>query len=206
MTTTLTTCTEEELKREAEELVRIAVRQRVAINQIRSLFSQARTKGLVEFEMHLKYQMGRKDKTTGGPIVSRMFGDRILSVISRCQKQGLTTILRWTAMLYEYEKMTSSSGTSSSFSSESYEKKALSGEVEKKIDQVIRQKTIIWGFGGTSIEHEPNGKITIRVVLSKFYGDPKTLSDELKALLRSEIREIGNSNTFFRVWIDKGVR
>jgi len=102
--------------------------------------------------------------------------------------------------------MTSSSSTGTSFSSGSYEQKALSAEVEKRIEQVVSQKTSALGFRGTSIEQASSGQITIRVALSKFYGNPKALSDELSAVLRSEIKEIGNSYTFFRVWIDKEVR
>ncbi len=208
ITTTTTPCTEEELKKEAEELARIAVRgNRVAINQIRSLFSLARTKGLVEFEIHLKYQMGRTDNNTGRPIVSKVFGDRLLSAISRCQKQGLITVLKWTVMLYDYEKKFPSSSASTSFRSKIFEqKKVPSAEVENKIEQVIRQKTSALGFGGTRMEQDSEGTITIRVALSKFHGDRKVLSDELKTALRSEIRELGNSYTFFRVWIDREVR
>jgi|SRR5919106_15917 hypothetical protein len=194
------TCTEEELKKEAEELANIAIREKVAWSQIRSLFQIARTKGLVEFEVRLKYQMGRRDKTERRSIVSRIFGERVLSIIPKCQKQGLVTVLRYTWMLYDYVNMTNNSNTSLGHTR--YGGQALSAELVKKIKDVIRQRTVAEGFINAKIEQVFERKISVTVWLNKFYGDRIQLRNLLVRALKAEIREIGN--TFLEVRIEKG--
>jgi hypothetical protein len=206
----------EELKNDAENLATIAVQDRIAISQVRGLYEMIRTRGMVDFQVYLKYQMGRND-SRNKVIISRKFGDTLLSHINKYQKLDLVTLLRYTVMLYDYTQRTmisSRSGISASSPSSSLtdrgtineqKRPEITGEVKKKVEQVIKAKTSQFGFIRINFEYGygygDRGKPRINVKLSSFRGDPRELSSQLTSDLYSEIREL--SGMQFHIWIDK---
>jgi hypothetical protein len=194
--------TAEKLKKDAEELIRIAVEDRTSVVQIRNLHKRARTGGAVDFEIYLKYQMGRSDNRNQA-IISKNFGNKLLSFLSKYknQKKELVTLLKYSLMLYDYTNQT----YSPNIHPENI--RSLNDGVKERIKQVIKSKTLSFGFVGLNIEQEDRrvagGKMMmmIHVKLNRFYGDPKELSSNLRDALKAEVNEI--RNTSFNVWIDK---
>jgi hypothetical protein len=94
-----------QLKEDAEELAKITVENRVSVGQIKSLHDRAKSRVRDDFEVYLKYQMSRpSDNTRHKNIISEEFGNRLLSFLSKYQKQDLVKLLRYTVMLYKYTK------------------------------------------------------------------------------------------------------
>jgi hypothetical protein len=213
----------EELRKAAENLATIAVQDRIAATQIRGLYDKIRTRGIDDFRVYLKYQMGRNDSKYK-VIISRRFGDTLLSYTDMYQKLDLVTLLKYTVMLYDYTHQTmissrpgmstsspsptSSSNDRSTRISEIKRTEEITGEVRGKIEQVVKAKTSQFGFMRTDLEpsYDYGGrrKLKINVRLSNFRGDPRELSLQLASVLSSEIHEL--SGTQFHVWIERGLR
>lgn len=209
----------EELKKHAEILASIAVQDGITIKQIRGLYEKARNSDLADFEVFLKYQMGRTSEREGSsPIISKKFGDTILLFIQKYSKDNLITFIKYTAMLYDYTKNElSQQGRTNIYPSHSQSQselqertsistsrlqdatKNISQDIEQKIVNVIKSKTINYGYEGISLETSNRGyKIVVR--LSKFHDDPKVLSNRLEnALLQENV--IPGDN--FIIWIQK---
>jgi hypothetical protein len=190
-------CSDAELKKYAEELAKIAVDDRIAIKQIRNLYEKSRNRGMEEFELFIKYQIGRTGDSRERPVITQRFGEKVLDLGSKCGKTGLIRLLRWTAMLYDYTRMNYShqgSGTAT---------KAITESQRRNIEELIRTDTSRYGFLGLNIE-EDRGSITIRVKLARFYGNPADLSKDLATQLKSQVKEL--SNSFVKIWIEKEVR
>jgi len=191
-------------------LTKIAVKDGISVVQIRNLYDRARSKGAVDFKIYLKYQMSRSDNR-GRTIISKVFGDKLLSFLSRYQKQELTILLRYAVMLYDYikqeeQQLQRQQKVYSQYPSEQQGSgsQLLSDNIKKTIEHVIKANTSTLGFAGLKIEQEEEyGRVrtTIHVKLSRSYGDPKVVSMQLKNALKAEVKEI--ANTFFNVWIDR---
>jgi hypothetical protein len=141
--------TAEKLKKDAEELIRIAVEDRTSVVQIRNLHKRARTGGAVDFEIYLKYQMGRSDNRNQA-IISKNFGNKLLSFLSKYknQKKELVTLLKYSLMLYDYTEQTYSPNIHPENIS------SLNDGVKERIKQVIKSKTLRYGFVDLNIEQE----------------------------------------------------
>jgi hypothetical protein len=198
-------------------LTKIAVGDGMSVVQIRNLYERARSKGSAEFRVYLKYQMGRSDSTRGRNIISRGFGDRLLSFLSKYQKQDLTKLLQFAVMLYEYTKQsqqrqqppqrTTYSQHYSNTESLVSGSKPLTDNVKKRIEEVVKTKTSTFGFAGINIETvDEYGRpaMKINVKLNRFYSDPKLLSMDIKNALKAGVSEI--ANTPFNVWIERDFR
>jgi hypothetical protein len=178
----------EDLEREAEELTGIAIDDNLSPKQLRTLYDIIRAKTPVELKMHVKYQMGRNSDYRN-PIISPRTGDKILD-----QKPELITILRFSNMIYDYERMNHSRSRLSPTTN-------LNESVEKNIEEIIGNATKNYEFAGVSFERDQRGYLTINVSLNRFYDDPKPLSDELKNRIKNDVKEMRNA--LFRVWIQK---
>lgn len=172
--------------KEAEELAKYAIEDGISGSQIKPLYGVARNKGLVYFEIYMKYKMGKSDNR-GRYFISKRFGSKILSLITEYQKHDLIKILKYLYMLYDYTKQST-----------------VSDDLKAKIENVIQKETIAFGCKGIMVEPVKEGKLKIHIRLTRFFEDPKVLSKHLNNVIKVEVKEL--DNTLFYTWIEKEVK
>jgi hypothetical protein len=177
----------EDINTEAEDLAKMAVEDKIGVQQIRNLYKVSETEGLIEFKNFVRYKMSKSDDN-GRVILSPRFGDKLISILPQCQKEELKTLLRWTIMLYYFYN------------------KLKDNDVRNKIEQVIESQNKRSGFGFAGIKNieykDRQGKTTIYVKLNNFRGNKGWLRNHLENTIRTEVEEIRNTN--FNVWLDTG--
>ncbi len=216
----------DKILKDSEDLVKVILENRVAITQIRHIYERARTKGRVEFQVFLKYQMGRSD----GKILPRVFGDKLLLLYEKYQyqKHDLITILKYVVMLYEYEKTRYNNNFNINDNNKDYHTSQqhrnlqqskpqssynnISPDTRQKIEQIIKNSTREYGFDKIKIDgpfqfsnsYQQGYKeiLKLTVYLKRFYGNRKELSEHLKTILLSQISDIQHTCKI-DIWIDK---
>jgi len=222
----------ESMLRDSEDLVRIAIENRVAITQIRHIYERSRTQSKVEFQVFLKYQMGRSDPKTGSKILPRVFGDKLLLLYEKYQyhKHCLITILKFVVMLYEYEKSSSNNNFSinnvgdniKDYWNSPQQKKSqqpplynnINPDIKRKLEKTIENNTKNYGFDkieidgpftiSASFRQGYQARLKIKVHLKRFYDNPRELSDHLKTILQNQIPDISPYEII--IWIERGSR
>jgi len=215
--------------RDSEDLVRIAIGELIEIGQIRKIYNKAKTRGKVEFEVFLKYQMGRPKAKTDNKILPMVFVNKLLLLYEKYQyqKHDLMTILKYAVMLYRYEqdRLNSSNSGNSSVNNKDYwnnpqQKRSqqpqsynsISPDIRQKLEKTIENNTKNYGFDKIEIDRPISAsfrqgyqaRLKIKVHLKRYYGNRRELSDHLKTILQNQIPEISTYEII--IWIEMGLR
>ncbi|MEM3736873.1 MAG: hypothetical protein QXJ75_02100 [Candidatus Bathyarchaeia archaeon] len=161
------------LKREGEDLAKLAVSCNIGAKQLRTLYDTARTRDKPMLEAYVQYQIPR----ISGYLE---FGEKMLQLIGRYEKMQVVTILQYANMLYDYYRLK--------------RWKAL----EPIIGETIKRTTQQYGYIGVEIRMERDTP-EVFVMLRDFRGNPRQLAEELSARIKQNITEIRNIPV--KIWI-----
>jgi hypothetical protein len=161
------------LKREGEELAKLAVSCNIGAKQLRTLYETARTRDKPMLEAYVQYQIPRIRGY-------QEFGEKMLQLIGSYEKMQLVNILTYVNMLHDY-----------------YELKRWR-DLEPRIAETIKRATSQFGYAGVEIRMERDC-LEVDVSLGSFHGSPRQLSEELVARIKQNIPETRSVN--IRVWI-----
>jgi len=169
---------EKNLKKEGEELAKIAVENGLGSKQLALLYRLAKIKPLPYVEAFVEKQMGRRVR---GYIP---FGRHVLELLEKYgeRKASLQRIIMYANMLYDY-----------------YESLPHIG-VQDAIEPIIKGITERYGYDG--IELSPRRDYTeLRVRLTDFRGNPKILASQIMEKIGENVPEASKLN--LRVWIEQ---
>ncbi len=171
---------EKDLKKEGEELAKIAVESGLGAKQLATLYRQTMTKSMPFVEAFVKRQIGRRVQGFPGP-----FGNRMLELMEKYEKALLERVLMYTNMLYPY-----------------YETQPIMA-FKEAVEPVVKAMTEGFGFEGVQVS--PAGRTTeLWVKLARFYGNPGVLASKISEEIRRRVPQASRLN--FRVWIEQPER
>lgn len=168
---------EMDLKREGEEVAKIAVENKLGSKQLTTLYRLAKTKPTPYIEAFVEKQMGRRVR---GYLP---FGRRVLKLLEDYaeRKASFQRILMYANMLYDY-----------------YENLPYM-EVQDAIEPIVKGITERYGYDG--IELKPRRDyMELRVSLRNFRGNPKILASQILDKILGDVPEASRLN--LRVWIE----
>jgi len=169
---------EKELKKEGEELAKLAVESGMGIKQLRTIYKLVRTKPIAFVQAFIQNQIGR-----GVLGLAAFIKTLELSQKYENDKGAFEKILMCAVMLYAYFKVAPTMNF----------RMACEGVVK---DVVNRQ-----GFVFEDLEIRSAGKrIDMQVKTKHFHGNPKALAMEIEKALKSKVPELGD--VFLRIWIE----
>lgn len=189
---------ERQLKNEGEELAKIAVRSGVGSKQLNTLHRQAKTRSVPYLEAFVQRQIGRIVR--GTPIFPEDFGEALLELLRKYaeDKGSLQKVLMYAAMIYPYYQRQHGLERARTISQVG-EVGAPAAGLEKAVEPTVKDFTQRYGF--EELTGSKRGEYTVFTVrLSRFYGNPKTLADEIERKIRDNVPEASRLN--FRVWIE----
>lgn len=172
---------EENLKKEGEELAKIAVKNGLAFKQLATLYRLVGTRPLPYVEAFVKKQMS---KVVRGYIP---FGRHVLKLLDKYaeQKGSLHKILMYANMLYDYYK------------------NLPYLEAQDAIEPVVKSITERYGYDGIELNSRRD-YTELKVRLTDFRGNRKTLASQILEKIREKVPEAYKLN--LRVWIEQPER
>lgn len=168
---------EKDLKKEGEELARVAVDSGMGARQLQTIYKLVKTRPLVYVEAYVQRQIGRDVKGYIGFV-------KVLELIRKFEgdKRALEKVLMYAVMLYEY-----------------YEKEPVI-KLKSSGEPVIRQVVERLGYVFDKVAMKLHGKtLEVNVSVSGFHGNPKVLAIEIERALKTR-EEFSSLN--LKVWIE----
>jgi hypothetical protein len=169
---------ERSLKREGEDLAKVAVESGLGSKQLQMIYRMSRSKSMAFVEAFVQRQIGREIR---GYSAFSMVLDLLAKY--REDKSSFVKVLMYAVMLYDYFE------NEPTMKMRGLAEPIVKGVVEKRGLEFNRLKI---GLRGNFVE--------FRVKLKRFFGNPKALALEIEKALRSKVAELSNMNV--RVWIE----
>jgi hypothetical protein len=169
---------EKSLKKEGEDLAKVAVESGLGSKQLQTIYRLARSKPMAFVEAFVQRQIGRGIR---GYSAFSMILDLLAKY--REDKGSFMRILMYAVMLYDY------------FENEPTMK--LRGLAESIIKSIVERK----GLEFDELKIRLRGNFAeFKVRIRRFYGNPKALVLEIEKALKSRVAELSNVNV--RIWIE----
>lgn len=169
---------ERKLKKEGEELARVAVESDMGSKQLQTIYRLVKTKPMAFVQAFIQRQIGRGIRGVSAFIklleFSRMYEEN---------KGGFEKILMYAIMLYDYVK----AEPTMRFRESS----------EGIVKGIVNRHGAT--FGGLEVNMARNS-LEIRVKTRRFHGNPKALAMEIERALKAKLSEFENMR--WRVWIE----
>jgi len=178
---------EKKLKELGEKLAKAAAKADVGAKQLRELFKISKTRPIPFLEAYVKRQISRA-KSEGGPGGFAKFGPEVLEVMELLEenKERLQKVLKYANMLYGYEK------------TKLEEEIIGGGGWREKLGPIVEEACARYGYVGLKLEPE-RGRMLCRVMLRRFRGNPRQLSEELYQRVISHFPDLTGG---IRFWIE----
>lgn len=169
---------EKELKKEGEELAKVAVESGMGSKQLRGIYKIAKTKSMAFVQAFIQRQIGRGlrgvsafDKTLE---LSRKYQDN---------KGYFERVLMYAVMLYDYFEV------------------APTMKLRVASEPVVRDVFNRRGIGFDCLELKSGGNwVNVTVKTRRFHGNPKALAMEIERELKNKVPEFRNVS--LRIWIE----
>lgn len=169
---------EKELKKEGEELARVAVESGMGLKQLQVIYRLVKTKPMAFVQAFVQRQIGRGVRGLSAFAKILQFSKKYEG-----DKLAFEKVLMYAIMLYGYVEI------------EPTMKLRIASE--GVVRDIVTQHGA-W-FEGLQINTGRN-TVEIRVKTRRFHGNPKALAMDIERALKTKVPEFGN--TRLRIWID----
>lgn len=169
---------EKELKKEGEELARVAVESGIGLKQLQVIYRLVKTKPMTFVQAYVQRQIGRGLRGLSAFAKILQFSKKYEE-----DRMAFEKVLMYAIMLYGYVEI------------EPTMKLRIASE------GIVRNIVTQHGarFEGLQINTGEN-TVEIRVKTRRFHGNPKTLAMNIERALKAKVSEFGNKR--LRIWID----
>jgi len=169
---------EKSLKKEGEDLAKVAVESGMGSKQLQTIFRLTKSKPMAFVEAFLQRQIGRRIRGYDAFLmlldISKKYAE---------EKELFEKVLMYASMLYVY-----------------YENEATM-KLKSSAEVVIQKIVERLGFRYDGLQIEASGNfVEFRVGLKRFHGNPKTLAMEIERALKEKVFAL--SGMRLRIWIE----
>jgi hypothetical protein len=169
---------EKELKKEGEELAKLAVESGMGSKQLQIIYKLVKIRSMPFVQAFIQKQIGRG--VSGVTAFAKVLE---LSEKYEDRKVDLEKILMYAVMLYDYFEA------------------APTMKLRIASEGIVRNVVTSQGFVFEGLEIESAGnRVDIRVNIRGFHGNRKALAMEIEKALKSKVE--GFRDIFLRVWIE----